>query len=182
MQPHRADAPAPGAPGWPRYTLRQEIASPRTRPAHRWSPDPARLPPDSQWYGSPLAAPTTRARRSPPVLCSCLLSPSYGLPLRCALSLVGRASPWGRATGDGDHPFIRLHHTGRAHPVRLKRDAHLQGCAVGADSTCHAGLLAPVARGFHEVAHSGVAPPETHRHTRVAVVFVECSSSTLPKS
>ena len=28
---HRAGAPAPGAPGWPHYTLRQEIAWPRTR-------------------------------------------------------------------------------------------------------------------------------------------------------
>src|SRR5712692_11255427 len=69
-----------------------------------------------------------------------------------------------------------------AHPTRFKRDAHLQGCAAGAYSTCHAGLLASVARGFHGAAHSGEVPPETRHHTQVAVVFVECSSRTLPKS
>jgi hypothetical protein len=178
--PHRAAAPAPGAPGWPRDSRRRDIASPRPRPTHRWPPGPARPPPDAPWEGCPRAAPTTHAHRSLRVVGACVRSPSSVLPLLCALRLVGRASPWGRTTGDGEHPFIRLHHTGRAHPARLKRDVHLQGGAAGAVSPCHAGLLAPVARGFHAVAHAGVAPPETHHHTRVAVGFVECSSRTLP--
>jgi len=101
---------------------------------------------------------------------------------RGALSLPGRECLWRGTACDGDHPFIRLRNTGGAHVARLKRDAHLQGCAAGADSTCHAGLLAPVALGGREAPLSGVEPPETHHHTWVAVVSVECSSSTLPKS
>src|SRR5712671_1783948 len=139
-------------------------------------------PPDSQWCASPLAAPSTRGRIWPSALPSCLLSPSYLLRLRCVFSLLERASPWSGTACDGHHPFIRLYHTGRAHPARLKGDAHLQGCAAGASSTCHDGLLAPVARGFHGVALSGVVPPETRPRSWGAVVSVEYSSRTLPKS
>src|SRR5712671_4679870 len=139
-------------------------------------------PPDSQWCASPLAAPSTRGRIWPSALPSCLLSPSYLLRLRCVFSLLERASPWSGTACDGHHPFIRLYHTGRAHPARLKGDAHLQGGAAGASSTCHDGLLAPVARGFHGVALSGVVPPETRPRSWGAVVSVEYSSRTLPKS
>ena len=38
-----------------------------------------------------------------------------------------------------------------------------------------------LARGFYEAVLAGVALPETHHHTRGAVVFVECSSKTLPE-
>jgi len=109
-----------------------------------------------------------------------VLSPSYLLRLRCALGRLWSASLWGKAAGDGHHPLIRLRHTGRAYPTRLKCDAHLQGWAAGASATCHAGLLVPVAKGLHGTACSGAVPPETHHHTQVAVVFVECSSKTLP--
>ena len=98
----------------------------------------------------------------------------------CALSLPCRASPWGRATGDGHHPFIRLHHTGRAHPARLKRDAHLQGAARSVCSTSHAGLLAPMASGAPEAAWVAGEPPKTRLHSWGAVVSVEYSSRTLP--
>src|SRR5215472_13721818 len=47
---------------------------------------------------------------------------------------------------------------------------------------CHADLLVPVARGCREVALSGVGPPETHHHTRVAVVLAEYWSRTLSAS
>src|SRR5574341_260070 len=100
--------------------------------------------------------------------------------MRCALGRRESASPWGGATGDRDHPFIRLRHTGRAHPARFKGDAHLQGCAAGASSTCHAGLLAPGTRGVRGTARAEEVPPEIRHHTQVAVVFVECSSKTLP--
>src|SRR6266704_1400916 len=39
-----------------------------------------------------------------------------------------------------------------------------------------------MASGAPEAAWVAGEPPETRLHTRVAVVFVECSSSTLPKS
>src|SRR5947209_18507427 len=68
------------------------------------------------------------------------------LRLSCAFILPWRESLGGGATCDGHHPFIRLRDTGGAHATRLKGDAHLQGCAAGACSTCHDGLLAPVAR------------------------------------
>src|ERR1700750_178114 len=111
-----------------------------------------------------------------------MLSPSCILHRLCVHSLPCTALPWGRATGDGHHPFIRLHHTGRAHPARLKRDTHFQGYAAGVASTCHAGLLAPGARGFHGVAHFGAVPREIRPRPRVAVVFVEYLSRTLSAS
>src|SRR5215510_10029412 len=111
-----------------------------------------------------------------------MLSPSYLLRLRCAFGRRGRASPWGAAPGDRHHPFICLRHTGGAPPTRFKRDAHLQGCAAGTSSTCHAGLLASGAKGVHGTAHSGEGPPETRHHTRGAVVFVEYWSRTLSAS
>ena len=98
----------------------------------------------------------------------------------CARSLPCRACLWGRATGDGHHPCIRLHHTGRAHPARLKRDAHFQGAAGVVVSTCHDGLLAPVARAWQGATPYAVVPRETRPHSRGAVVCVECSSKTLP--
>src|SRR5207248_10718282 len=79
-------------------------------------------------------------------------------------------------------PFIRLRDTGGAHPTRLKRYVHLQGCAAGACSTCHDGLLVPLARARHEATPCGAVPRETRPHSWGAVVSVECSSSTLPKS
>src|SRR5262249_16414909 len=109
-----------------------------------------------------------------------LLSPSYLLWLRWAFSLRCRVRPWGRAPGDGYHPFIRLHHTDRAHPARLKRAAHVQGSAGLGCSTSHAGLLAPVASGAPEAAPPARGPPETRPHSWGAVVSVECSSKTLP--
>src|SRR5215471_12970267 len=111
-----------------------------------------------------------------------MLSPSYMLHRLCVHSLPCTTRPWGRAMGDGHHPFIRLHHTGRAHPARLKRDTHFQGYAAGVSSTCHAGLLAPEARGVHGVAHFGVVPREIRPRTWVAVVFVEYLSRTLSAS
>ena len=98
----------------------------------------------------------------------------------CARSLPCRACLWGRATGDGHHPCIRLHHTGRAHPARLKRDAHFQGSAGVVVSTCHDGLLAPVARAWQGATPYAVVPRDTRPHSRGAVVCVECSSKTLP--
>src|SRR5215510_3300029 len=88
----------------------------------------------------------------------------------------------GGATGDRHHPFIRLRHTGRAPPSRFQRDAHRQGYAAGVCSTCHAGLLAPGARGVHGPAHSEAVPPETHHHSRGAVGFVAYWSRTLSAS
>src|SRR5439155_15723634 len=76
----------------------------------------------------------------------------------------------------------RLHHTGSAHPARLKRAAHFQSSAGFVCSTSHAALLAPVASGAPEAAASEAVPRETRPHSRGAVVSVECSSSTLPKS
>ena len=111
-----------------------------------------------------------------------MLSPSYLLHRLCVHSLPCTTRPWGRATGDGHHQFIRLHHTGRAHPARLKRDTPFQGYAAGVSSTCHAGLLAPEARGVHGVAHFGVVPRESRPRTRGAVVFVEYLSRTLSAS
>src|SRR5262245_13284512 len=149
------------------------VGSPRPRRAR------ARLLPGWRSYGPRCADRTRRGRRSPPVLDSWLLSPSYLLWWRCAFSLLGRVRPWGRVTGDGHHPFIRLHHTDRAHPARLKREAHFQGSAGYGGSTSHAGLLAPVAPGAPEVAPSARGPPETRLHSWGAVVSVECSSKTL---
>ena len=179
---HRAGAPAPGAPAWPHSSLRQDIASPRTRSDHRPPRARARRPPDAPWSAFLLAAPTTHGRLVLPVRDACVLSPSSMLRLRCALSLLGSASLWGRTTGDRHHPFRRLHHTGRAHPARRKRDAHRQGYTAAVSSTCHADLLVPVARGFREVALAGVGHPETHHRTRVAGVFVEYLSRTLSAS
>src|SRR5262249_42804577 len=93
-----------------------------------------------------------------------------------------RESMEGGATRDSHHPFIRLRDTGGAHPTRLKRYVHLQGCAAGACSTCHDGLLVPLARARHEATPCGAVPRETRPHSWGAVVSVECSSSTLPKS
>src|SRR6266567_6091819 len=104
------------------------------------------------------------------------------LRLSCAFILPWRESLGGGATCDGHHPFIRLRDTGGAHSTRLKGDAHLQGCAAGACSTCHDGLLAPVARARQGATPWAAVPRETHPHTWGAVVCVECSSSTLPKS
>src|SRR6266581_5094615 len=104
------------------------------------------------------------------------------LRLSCAFILPWRESLGGGATCDGHHPFIRLRDTGGAHSTRLKGDAHLQGCAAGACSTCHNGLLAPVARARQGATPWAAVPRETHPHTWGAVVCVECSSSTLPKS
>src|SRR5919197_2350558 len=98
----------------------------------------------------------------------------------CVLKLPYSACLWGRAPGDGHHSFICLHHTGRTHPARLKRAAHLQGSAGLVWSTSHAALLAPVALGSPELAASGAVPRETHPHSRGAVVSVEYSSKTLP--
>src|SRR3989442_4171039 len=104
------------------------------------------------------------------------------LRLSCAFILPWRESLGGGATCDGHHSFIRLRDTGGAHATRLKGDAHLQGCAAGACSTCHDGLLAPVARARQGATPWAAVPRETHPHTWGAVVCVECSSSTLPKS
>src|SRR5262249_62087865 len=97
-----------------------------------------------------------------------------------ALRLLCRACPWGRTTGEGHHPFIRLHHTGRTHPTRLKREAYLQGAAGLVLSTSHAALLAPVVSGSPEPVASGAVPRATRPHNRGAVVSVEYSSRTLP--
>src|SRR5712691_5342798 len=104
------------------------------------------------------------------------------LRLPCALIRPGRERLGGGAACDRHHPFIRLRDTGGAHSTRLKGDAHLQGCAAGACSTCHDGLLAPVARARQGATPWAAVPRETHPHTWGAVVCVECSSSTLPKS
>src|SRR5262244_807111 len=109
-----------------------------------------------------------------------MLSPSYMLHRLCVPSLPCTTRPWGRATGEGHHPFIRLHHTGRTHPARLKREAHLQGAAGLVLSTSHAALLAPVVSGSPEPVASGAVPRETRPHNRGAVVSVEYSSRTLP--
>src|SRR4029453_924617 len=67
-----------------------------------------------------------------------------------------------------------------AQPTRLKREAHLQRCGADAFSTCHDGLLAPVARASQRAVRCAVGPRETRPHSRGAVVSVECSSRTLP--
>src|SRR5262245_35061889 len=102
------------------------------------------------------------------------------LRLSCALILPLRESLGGGATCDRHHPFICLYDTGRAHPTRLKREAHLRGCVAGAYSTCHDGLLAPVARAYQGAPQCAVVPREIRPHSRGAVVCVECSSKTLP--
>src|SRR2546423_12987894 len=101
------------------------------------------------------------------------------LCLSCAFILPWRESLGGGAACDGHHPFIRLRDAGRAHPTGLKCDAHLQGCAAGVFSTCHDGLLAPVAPDSPGPASSGGVPQETRPHSWGAVVSVECSSKTL---
>ena len=78
------------------------------------------------------------------------------------------------------HPFICLRDTGGAPPTRLKCDAHLQGCAVGVCSTCHDGLLVPVARDCPWGSLYGAVPRATRPHSWGAMVSVECSSRTLP--
>src|SRR5712692_1574661 len=104
------------------------------------------------------------------------------LCLRCARGLPGgERRCWGAAC-HGHHTNIRLCDTGGAHAAWLKRDAHLQCAAGSVCSTSHAGLLASVASGAPEAAWVAGEPPETRLHTRVAVVFVECSSRTRPKS
>src|SRR2546428_14064294 len=104
------------------------------------------------------------------------------LRLSCAFILPWRESLGGGATCDGHHPFIRLRDTGGAHATRLKGDAHPQGCAAGAGSTCHDGPLAPGGRGRQGATPGAAGPPETHPQTWGAVVWGECSSSTLPKN
>src|SRR5512132_2258073 len=84
----------------------------------------------------------------------------------------------GGAAPEGNHLFIGLPHPLGADTTRFKRDANLQ--CWHACSTCHDGLLAVVPSASQGAVLSGVELPETHHHTRVAVVFVECSSSTLP--
>ena len=87
------------------------------------------------------------------------------------------------ATCDRHHPFIRLYDTGRAHPARLKRDAHLQSCAAVCVLDVPRWLSLLPWRGCSTGRHSsGAVPPETRPHSRGAVVSVECSSRTLPKS
>src|SRR5262249_24559109 len=143
---------------------------------------PATRPPDSRRCAPRRAAPTIRGRRAPLVWGSCVLPPSYLLRLRCALARLWCASPWGGAPGDRHPPFIRLRHPGWAPPTRFNCAAHLHGCAAGASSTCHVGLLPSGARGVHGTAHSREVPPETPHHTQVAVGCVEYSSRTLSAS
>jgi hypothetical protein len=102
------------------------------------------------------------------------------LRLPCALIRPGREHLGGGAACDRHHPFIRLRATGGAHSTRLKGEAHLQGSAGSVVSTCHDGLLAPVARGCQGATPCAAVPRETRPHSRDAVVSVECSSKTLP--
>ncbi len=76
-------------------------------------------------------------------------------------------------------PVIRLHHTGRTIMARFKYDVNLQNLARGVGSTCHDGLLASAVWGIDWRTPRGAGHPETHPHTRDAVVYAECSSRTL---
>ena len=76
-------------------------------------------------------------------------------------------------------PVIRLHHTGRTIMARFKYDTNLQHLARWVGSTCHDGLLASEVWGIDWRAPRGAEHPETHPHTRDAVVYAECSSRTL---
>ena len=81
---------------------------------------------------------------------------------------------------EGDHLLIGLHYPYGTNMTRFKRETNLQG--RNGCSTCHDGLLAPVARARQGATPWAAVPRETHPHTWGAVVCVECSSSTLPKS
>src|SRR4029450_3896240 len=85
----------------------------------------------------------------------------------------------GWAAPEGHHLFIGLHHPLGADTTRCKRDANLQGWK--ACSTCHDGLLAVVTSPPQGAVLSGAVPPETRHHSRVVVVSMEYSSSTLPR-
>jgi hypothetical protein len=63
--------------------------------------------------------------------------------------------------------------------ARFKYDANLQHLARWVGSTCHDGLLASEVWGIDWRAPRGAEHPETHPHTRDAVVYAECSSRTL---
>lgn len=76
-------------------------------------------------------------------------------------------------------PVIRLHHTGRTIMARFKYDTNLQNLARWVGSTCHDGLLASEIWEIDWRAPRGAGHPETHPHTRDAVVYAECSSRTL---
>src|SRR6266849_9094261 len=104
-----------------------------------------------------------------------MVGASYMLRRLCACIWPGRESPWGRAACNRHHLFIGLYDTGRTHPARFKRDAHLQGSIASGFSSCHAGLLAPRA-GSQGGAPCGVVRPETRLHSLGVVVSVECSS------
>ena len=76
-------------------------------------------------------------------------------------------------------PVIRLHHTGRTIMARFKYDANLQNLTRCVGSTCHDGLLASAVWGIDWRTPRGAGHPETHPHTRDAVVYAECASRTL---
>ena len=63
--------------------------------------------------------------------------------------------------------------------ARFKYDTNLQHLARWVGSTCHDGLLASEVWGIDWRAPRGAEHPETHPHTRDAVVYAECSSRTL---
>ena len=63
--------------------------------------------------------------------------------------------------------------------ARFKYDTNLQHLARWVGSTCHDGLLASEVGGIDWRAPRGAEHPETHPHTRDAVVYAECSSRTL---
>ena len=177
--PRRAGAPALGAPGWPHSPLHRATASPRTRSDPRRPGARARPPPGWRESGPRLVARTRPVRRLLRVLAAGVLSPSSRWPRLCVHRLPCPTRPWGRAAGEGPHPCIRLHDTGRAHPARLKRAVHFQGSAGFVVSTCHDGLLPPVARASQGAPPGAGVPQETRPHSRGAVVCVACSSKTL---
>lgn len=63
--------------------------------------------------------------------------------------------------------------------ARFKYDTNLQHLARWVGSTCHDGLLASEVWGIDWQAPRGAEHPESHPHTRDAVVYAECSSRTL---
>ena len=63
--------------------------------------------------------------------------------------------------------------------ARFKYERNLQSLARGVGSTCHDGLLLPGMWDLPWRAPRGVGHPETHPHTRDAVVYAEYSSRTL---